>query len=254
MKFGISYNTAYYGVDPDRIMAYARHAEDCGFESLYLPEHIALYPGATVGRHRAPAVVALRRSARLPELRRRGHGTDPARNGCAAAAVPPSGGPRQAPGDHRRAVQGADAAADRRARRPARGGPGGGGRLQHSRPSCRRGDRRDAAALGAAARTASASRGSSSPSTTCASSPSPTGSPTCRSTSADRAGRPRRAGRRGDGYFPGGALDPNERAIQWTSPGRPPSRRAAARKRWSTRDGGRSTCPPTRPRRSPHKA
>ncbi|MEU7899067.1 TIGR03619 family F420-dependent LLM class oxidoreductase [Nonomuraea sp. NPDC049152] len=49
MKFGISYNTAYYGVDPDKMMAFAQHAEDCGFESLYVPEHIVLYPGATVG-------------------------------------------------------------------------------------------------------------------------------------------------------------------------------------------------------------
>ncbi|MEU0485244.1 TIGR03619 family F420-dependent LLM class oxidoreductase, partial [Streptosporangium sp. NPDC006013] len=54
MKFAISYNTAYYGADPDRIMAYARHAEDCGFESLYLPEHIALYPGAKVGPYEIP--------------------------------------------------------------------------------------------------------------------------------------------------------------------------------------------------------
>ena len=42
MKFAVSYNTAYYGVDPDGIMAYARHAEECGFESLYPPEHIVL--------------------------------------------------------------------------------------------------------------------------------------------------------------------------------------------------------------------
>jgi probable F420-dependent oxidoreductase len=49
MRFGISYHAAHHGVDPDRIMAFARHAEDCGFESLYLPEHIVLYPGATVG-------------------------------------------------------------------------------------------------------------------------------------------------------------------------------------------------------------
>jgi hypothetical protein len=32
VKFAVSYNTAYHGVDPDRIMAYARHAEECGFE------------------------------------------------------------------------------------------------------------------------------------------------------------------------------------------------------------------------------
>ncbi|MEU7745531.1 TIGR03619 family F420-dependent LLM class oxidoreductase [Nonomuraea sp. NPDC049158] len=54
MKFGISYNTAYFGVDPERIMAFARHAEDSGFESLYLPEHIALYPGAAVGTMELP--------------------------------------------------------------------------------------------------------------------------------------------------------------------------------------------------------
>ena len=32
MKFGIIYNTAYLGADPDRIAAVARHAEECGFE------------------------------------------------------------------------------------------------------------------------------------------------------------------------------------------------------------------------------
>lgn len=54
MKFAVSYSTPYYGVDPDKIVAYAQHAEDCGFESLYLPEHIALYPGAMVGRFELP--------------------------------------------------------------------------------------------------------------------------------------------------------------------------------------------------------
>jgi probable F420-dependent oxidoreductase len=49
MKFGVSYNTAYYGVDPEMIVAYAQHAEGCGFEALYLPEHIVLYPGAILG-------------------------------------------------------------------------------------------------------------------------------------------------------------------------------------------------------------
>jgi probable F420-dependent oxidoreductase len=54
VKFGASYNTAYYGVDPDGIIAYAQHAERCGFESLYLSEHIVLYPGATVGPTELP--------------------------------------------------------------------------------------------------------------------------------------------------------------------------------------------------------
>jgi probable F420-dependent oxidoreductase len=35
-------------------MAYARHAEDCGFEALYLPEHIVLYPGAKIGPAEMP--------------------------------------------------------------------------------------------------------------------------------------------------------------------------------------------------------
>ena len=49
MKFGLAYNTAYYGADPDLMAAAARHAEECGFESFYLPEHIVLYPGASAG-------------------------------------------------------------------------------------------------------------------------------------------------------------------------------------------------------------
>jgi probable F420-dependent oxidoreductase len=49
VKFGVMYNTGVYGVDPDAMIAVARHAEDCGFESFYVPEHIALYPGAAVG-------------------------------------------------------------------------------------------------------------------------------------------------------------------------------------------------------------
>jgi probable F420-dependent oxidoreductase len=54
MEFAINYNPAYHGIDPDRIMAFARHAEDCGFESLYLPEHVVLYPGAAVGPFEIP--------------------------------------------------------------------------------------------------------------------------------------------------------------------------------------------------------
>jgi len=49
MKFGISYNTAFFGPDPDRLIGFARTAEEVGFESLYVPEHIALYPGAKLG-------------------------------------------------------------------------------------------------------------------------------------------------------------------------------------------------------------
>jgi probable F420-dependent oxidoreductase len=49
MKFGLTYNTGVYGTDPDQMIAVARHAEACGFESFYVSEHIALYPGAAVG-------------------------------------------------------------------------------------------------------------------------------------------------------------------------------------------------------------
>ncbi|MFI6167980.1 TIGR03619 family F420-dependent LLM class oxidoreductase [Nocardia sp. NPDC051052] len=54
MKFAISYSAPYYGADPDRIIAFAKHAEACGFEGLYLPDHIALYPGAKVGNFEMP--------------------------------------------------------------------------------------------------------------------------------------------------------------------------------------------------------
>jgi probable F420-dependent oxidoreductase len=49
MKFGLFYNTGFYGTDPDQMIAVVQHAEQCGFESLYVGEHIALYPGAAVG-------------------------------------------------------------------------------------------------------------------------------------------------------------------------------------------------------------
>lgn len=46
MKYAVSYNTAYFGTDPDRIAEYARHAEALGFEGLFMPEHLVLHPGA----------------------------------------------------------------------------------------------------------------------------------------------------------------------------------------------------------------
>ncbi|GGV17290.1 LLM class F420-dependent oxidoreductase [Actinomadura cremea] len=44
MKFAVSYNSAQFGADPDRLIAYARHAEECGFEGIYLPERLVLSP------------------------------------------------------------------------------------------------------------------------------------------------------------------------------------------------------------------
>ncbi len=59
MRFAVSYNTAFYGVDADLIVAYARHAEACGFEALYLPEHIVLYPGAMIGPNEIPSTLPI---------------------------------------------------------------------------------------------------------------------------------------------------------------------------------------------------
>ena len=49
MKFGLSYNTGVVGTDPAKLTAIARHADDLGFESFYVPEHVTLYPGAGFG-------------------------------------------------------------------------------------------------------------------------------------------------------------------------------------------------------------
>jgi probable F420-dependent oxidoreductase len=54
MKFSVSYSSAHLGSDPDRIVAYARHAEACGFEGLYLPEHLVFYPGAKLHGFEVP--------------------------------------------------------------------------------------------------------------------------------------------------------------------------------------------------------
>lgn len=49
MRFAVSYSPAYHGLDPGVLVGYARDAEEVGFEAIHLPEHIALYPGAKVG-------------------------------------------------------------------------------------------------------------------------------------------------------------------------------------------------------------
>jgi probable F420-dependent oxidoreductase len=59
MKFGLLYNTSTCGADPDQMIAVARHAEDCGFESFYTPEHVALYPGAAVGPVAFPSAIPI---------------------------------------------------------------------------------------------------------------------------------------------------------------------------------------------------
>ena len=51
VKFGLA--------DPGKMAALAQHAEDCGFESFYVSEHIVLYPGSARrrGDRRATAAV-----------------------------------------------------------------------------------------------------------------------------------------------------------------------------------------------------
>jgi probable F420-dependent oxidoreductase len=58
MKFAINYSSPLLGTDPDKIIAYARKAEQCGFEGFLLPEHIALYPGARIGTWEMPPTLA----------------------------------------------------------------------------------------------------------------------------------------------------------------------------------------------------
>jgi alkanesulfonate monooxygenase SsuD/methylene tetrahydromethanopterin reductase-like flavin-dependent oxidoreductase (luciferase family) len=48
MRFGLHYNTAVAGTDPANLKAIARHVDELGFESFYVPEHVALYPGARI--------------------------------------------------------------------------------------------------------------------------------------------------------------------------------------------------------------
>jgi probable F420-dependent oxidoreductase len=55
MKFGLFFHTGVAGTDPATLQAIARHADDLGFESFYVPEHVTLFPGARVGDHEFPA-------------------------------------------------------------------------------------------------------------------------------------------------------------------------------------------------------
>jgi probable F420-dependent oxidoreductase len=49
MKFGLIYNTGVVGTDPATLKTIALRADELGFESFYVPEHITLYPGARIG-------------------------------------------------------------------------------------------------------------------------------------------------------------------------------------------------------------
>lgn len=86
VKFGINYNTGYYGTDPGNIAAVARHAEGLRLRVvLLLRAHRAL-PRGEDGHDRVPAVPCDRGSAGVPELHRRRHRADPA--GTAVLLLP----------------------------------------------------------------------------------------------------------------------------------------------------------------------
>ncbi|MFC8528424.1 TIGR03619 family F420-dependent LLM class oxidoreductase [Nocardia sp. NPDC057227] len=57
MKFSVSYPTPIHGADPDALVTFARHVEACGFEGLYVPDHVALYPGARIGGSEVPTTL-----------------------------------------------------------------------------------------------------------------------------------------------------------------------------------------------------
>jgi alkanesulfonate monooxygenase SsuD/methylene tetrahydromethanopterin reductase-like flavin-dependent oxidoreductase (luciferase family) len=57
MKFAVSYSTPFQGMDPEKLVGYAQHAEACGFEGLYVPEHVTLYRCATFGGVEMPTTL-----------------------------------------------------------------------------------------------------------------------------------------------------------------------------------------------------
>jgi probable F420-dependent oxidoreductase len=52
--FALNYSTSFFGADPDRLVKVARCAEQSGFDALYVPEHVAMYPGADIGGFQIP--------------------------------------------------------------------------------------------------------------------------------------------------------------------------------------------------------
>jgi alkanesulfonate monooxygenase SsuD/methylene tetrahydromethanopterin reductase-like flavin-dependent oxidoreductase (luciferase family) len=65
--FALSYGTPFFGADPDRLVTVARHAEQCGFDAPYVPEHFAIYPGAQLGEAAAVGVDYSTRGRRADE-------------------------------------------------------------------------------------------------------------------------------------------------------------------------------------------
>src|SRR5690349_19212380 len=214
MKFGLMYNTGFLGTDPDRMIAVARHAEQCGFESFYTPEHIALYPGASVGPAVFPAATPI---------------ADPleclAFVAAATERILLGTGVLLLPYHHPVAL----------AKRLATLDVLSGGRLRlltvgvGALPGearavgvdfASRGRRADEAIdvlrlLWSGGADGVTNAGECYPFENLCSFPHPVGGPLPVHIGGSSAAAARRAGRRGDGWFPGGALTPDERARQW---------------------------------------
>jgi probable F420-dependent oxidoreductase len=54
VKFAISYSLPFHGADPERLAGFAQYAEQSGFEAIYVPEHVALSPGVKSGGMELP--------------------------------------------------------------------------------------------------------------------------------------------------------------------------------------------------------
>jgi probable F420-dependent oxidoreductase len=59
MTFGLLYNTGFTGTDPAKLVAVAQHAEACGFESFWAPEHVALPVDAKLGGYPFPVEIPI---------------------------------------------------------------------------------------------------------------------------------------------------------------------------------------------------
>jgi probable F420-dependent oxidoreductase len=59
MKFSAGWSAHGFGTDPQELLAYARDVEECGFEGLYAPEHIAMNKGAKMGEWEVDPTIAL---------------------------------------------------------------------------------------------------------------------------------------------------------------------------------------------------
>ncbi|WP_227997952.1 hypothetical protein [Nocardia australiensis] len=72
MRFAISYRTPFNGTDPDRLAEFAAHFERCGFEGLYVRDHIALYPVRVTAPVNCRRRISTRSTALVSSPRARG--------------------------------------------------------------------------------------------------------------------------------------------------------------------------------------